>query len=98
LSVTSGMVLDVSVGTDVEVDGGDTVRVGAAVAGNAEVGVLTGLGVQPEITALNMVAKINRTAIWLWVFKFMIPLPDINFCLVVKLTDLCAFALNLLFF
>ena len=66
------MVLDVSVGTDVDVDGGGTVRVGGTVTGNAEAGALTGLGVQPEITALNVVAMTNRSTVRLLVLKFMI--------------------------
>jgi hypothetical protein len=69
------MVLDVSVGTDVEVDGGGTVSVGAAVAGTVEAGGLTGLGVQSENKALNVVAMTNMTTVRLLVFKFMIPLP-----------------------
>ena len=69
------MVLDVSVETDVEVDGGGTVRVGAAVAGTVEAGVLTGLGAQPENKAFNVVAMTNRSTVRLLVFKFMIPLP-----------------------
>jgi len=63
----------------VEVDGNDTVRVGAAVAGTAEAGALTGLGVQPENKTLNMVARINRTTIWLLICIFMNSLPFHSF-------------------
>ena len=73
------MVLDVSVGTDVEVDGAGTVRVGAAVAGTAETGVLTGPGAQLENKTLNMVAVTNRNTVRLLVLKFMIPLPFHSF-------------------
>ena len=73
------MALDVSVGTDVEVDGAGTVRVGAAVAGKEDAGALTGLGVQSEIAALNVAAITNRSTVRLLVLKFMISLPFHSF-------------------